>query len=124
MKNESSRDIGRNPRQYSDESDLTAHANLEHAYLLEHGIAQFNRILTSDFTILPLIAARSDCIALVPRSVARLFTRNLPLRIGPSALPIPDLKLVMVFETRRREEPELVWLRAVLKRCLTASLAG
>ena len=104
--------------------DLTAHASLEHAYLLEHGMSQFNRILTSDFTILPLIAARSDCVALVPRSVARLFTRKLPLQIGPSPLPVPDLELVMVFESRRRQEPELAWLRGLLKRCLGVSLAN
>jgi len=104
--------------------DLTAHASLEHAYLLEHGISQFNRILTSDFTILPLIVARSDCVALVPRSVARLFTSKLPLQIGPSPLPVPDLELVMVFESRRRHEPELAWLRDLLKRCLSVSLAN
>jgi LysR family nod box-dependent transcriptional activator len=104
--------------------DLKAHASLEHAYLLEHGISQFNRILTSDFTILPLIAARSDCIALAPRSVARLFTRNLPLQVRPSPLPVPDLDLVMVFESRRREEPELAWLRELVKRCLSVALAS
>jgi LysR family nod box-dependent transcriptional activator len=104
--------------------DLAAHASLEHAYLLEHGISQFNRILTSDFTILPLIAARSDCIALVPRSVARLFTRNLPLQVRPSPLPVPDLELVMVFESRRRQEPELAWLRDLVKGCLSVALAS
>jgi len=102
--------------------DLAAHASLEHAYLIEHGVTQFNRILTSDFTVLPLIAARSDCIVLAPRSLARLAARGLPLQIGPSPLPVPDLDLVMVFLGRRRDEPELGWLRGLLRRCAAASL--
>lgn len=104
--------------------DLVAHASLEHAYLIQNGVSQFNRILTSDFAVLPLIAARSDCIVLAPRSLARLAARGLPLRIGPSPLPVPDLELMMVFPRRRGDEPELGWLRAVLKRCIDASLAG
>jgi len=104
--------------------DLAAHASLEHAYLLEQGVPQFNRILTSDFTVLPLIAARSDCIVLAPRSLARLAARGLPLQIGPSPLPVPDLDLVMVFLGRRRDEPELGWLRSLLRRCAAASLGS
>lgn len=102
--------------------DLTAHASLEHAYLLEHRVNQFNRILTSDFTVLPLIAAQSDCIVLAPRSLAVLASRGLPLQIGPSPLPVPDLDLVMVFLARREAEPELSWLRDLLRRCVAHSL--
>jgi DNA-binding transcriptional LysR family regulator len=102
--------------------DITAHASLEHAYLLEHGVPQFNRILTSDFTVLPLIAAQSDCIVLAPRSLARLAVRGWPLQIGPSPLPVPDLELVMVFLSRRSGEPELNWLRRLVSRCIMAAL--
>lgn len=102
--------------------DLTAHASLEHAYLIEHQVAQFNRILTSDFTVLPLIAARSDCIVLAPRSLARLAARGFPLQIGECPLPVPDLELVMVFLARRETEPELNWLRRLLRRCVINSL--
>jgi LysR family nod box-dependent transcriptional activator len=102
--------------------DLAAHASLEHAYLLEHRVPQFNRILTSDFTVLPLIAARSDCIVLAPRSLARLAVGNLPLQIGESPLPAPDLDLVMTFLARRRDEPELAWLCGLLRRCVATSL--
>lgn len=102
--------------------DLAAHASLEHAYLLEYDVPQFNRILTSDFTILPLIAARSDCIVLAPRSLGRLAVGSLPLQIGESPLPVPDLELVMTFLARRRDEPELAWLRGLLRRCVAASL--
>lgn len=103
--------------------DLIAHASLEHGYLIQHGIEQFNRVLTSDFSVLPLIASRSDCIVLAPRSLARLAASSLALRIAPSPLPIPDLELVMVWSRRRSDDPELTWLRKLLKRCVAASLA-
>lgn len=103
--------------------DLVAHASLEHGYLIEHGVEQFNRVLTSDFAVLPLIASRSDCVVLAPRSLARLAARSLPLRIAPSPLPVPDLELVMVWSRRRSEDLELAWLRELLKRCVATSLA-
>lgn len=103
--------------------DLVAHASLEHGYLLEHEVDQFNRILTSDFTILPLIAAQSDCLALVPRSLGRLAVRTLPLRMAASPLPIADLELVMAFARGRRDDPELAWFRALLKRCAAETQA-
>lgn len=97
--------------------DLNIHASLEHTYLIDHDVPQFNRILTSDFLILPLIAAGSDCIVLAPRSLALLAARVLPLQIGACPLPIPDLDLMMLMLRRRKDEPELAWLRGVLKRC-------
>ena len=100
--------------------DLVTHASLEHAYLIEHQTPQFNRILTSDFTVLPFVVANSDCIALTPRSLARLMASNLPLRIAPSPLPFPDLDMVMVWLRRRQAEAELGWLRGLLKRCVSA----
>lgn len=104
--------------------DLEAHASLEHGYLLGANIEQFNRIYTSDFTALPLIAARSDCIALAPRSLATLAAQALPLRIMPSPLPVPDLELVMIWRRRQADDPELAWLRQVLKRCVQAIARG
>jgi DNA-binding transcriptional LysR family regulator len=103
--------------------DLEAHASLEHRYLAENALAQFNRIRTSDFMVLPLIAARSNCIVLVPRSVARLAARTLSLRMATPPLPFPDLELVMVWLNRREHEPQLTWLRGVLTRFVAASLA-
>ncbi|NWH07458.1 MAG: LysR family transcriptional regulator [Alphaproteobacteria bacterium] len=104
--------------------DVTAHASLEHGYLIEQGISQFNRIQTSDFRILPLIAARSDCIVLVPQSVARMALRAMPLIAAPPPLPIPDLELVMIWLRARSEEAELAWLRDRLKKCIALSVAG
>lgn len=97
--------------------DLDVHASLEHGYLQEHGLSQFDRVLTSDFTVLPLIAAASDCLALLPASLARTVTANLNLQVVPAPLPVPDLELVMIWLGRRTQEPEMAWLRGVLRDC-------
>jgi DNA-binding transcriptional LysR family regulator len=104
--------------------DLEAHASLEYAYLMREGVRQFNRILTSDFAVLPLIAARSNCVVLAPRSIARLFVHSLPLRIMPSPLPVPDLELMMVWRRDQAENPELVWLRALVARCIGETIGS
>lgn len=102
--------------------DLNMHASLEHGYLIEHGIDQFNRLLVSNFTALPYIAATSDCIALVPLSVAREAMRSLSLRAGPPPLPIPDLELVMVWSTRRANDEALAWLRNLVRRSIAKAI--
>lgn len=100
--------------------DLDVHASLEQSYLQEHALTQFDRVLTSDFTILPLIAAASDCLALVPASLAKLSVANLGLQAVPPPLPVPDLDLVMIWLRRRDADPEVAWLRAALHRCAAA----
>ncbi|CAN7370851.1 LysR family transcriptional regulator [Phenylobacterium sp. LjRoot164] len=100
--------------------DLDVHASLEHAYLLENGIGQFDRLLTSDFSVLPLVAAASDCLTLVPSSLAAAAIRSLPLQSVPSPLPVPDLELVMIWLKRRDADPEIRWLREALRRCAPA----
>lgn len=103
--------------------DIDFHASLEQSYVHHHNLPQFNRIQTSDFTILPLIAAQSDCIVLVPRSVARLTPASLGLQIATCPLPIPDLELVMLWHRRRDAEPEIAWLKHIVKRAVLTSLA-
>ncbi|NDU78342.1 hypothetical protein GWI34_38005 [Actinomadura sp. DSM 109109] len=62
--------------------------------------------------------SQSDCVALVPRSIANLAARSLPITITPSPIPVPDLAMVAVWNRRRHDEPELTWLRALLRRSL------
>jgi len=100
--------------------DLDVHASLEHGYLLESGVTQFDRLLTSDFTILPLVAAATGCLTLVPASLAAGAVDTLPLQAVPSPLPVPDLELVMIWLKRRDGDPEIRWLRDALRRCASA----
>jgi LysR family transcriptional regulator, nod-box dependent transcriptional activator len=104
--------------------DIGFHGSLEHNYLFQQGLRQFDQIQTSDFTILPLIASRTDCIVLTPRSVARLVAGVLPVQIGPCPLPIPDLDLVMLWNARRGMDPDIQWLKALVKRSIVDWLTG
>ena len=96
--------------------NLDIAASIEQAFIDENRIGQFNRMLTSDFTILPLIAAASDLIVLVPESLAQIAVRTLPLRIVPCPIPIPELKLWSIWDRRRDDDESLVWLRALVRR--------
>lgn len=98
--------------------DLGFHASLEHNYLYQQEIRQFDQVQISDFTLLPLIASRTDCLVLTPRSVARLVAGALPVQIGPCPLPIPDLDLVMLWSARRGYEPDIIWLKSLVKRSI------
>ncbi len=98
--------------------DLDAHASLEQAYLQEHRVDQFQRILSANFSLLPLIVASSDCLALIPDSLARLMAPLYKLRVLPCPLAVPDLDLVTIWHRRRDGDADLAWLRATLKRCV------
>ena len=102
--------------------DMEVHASIEHAWLMENGAEQFDRIQTSDFNILPMIAAGSDCLVLVPRSLAHIAVAAMPLRMVPAPIPVPDLELVMIWNRRRESDPELTWLRDLIRRCAVVAI--
>jgi DNA-binding transcriptional LysR family regulator len=61
---------------------------------------------------------------LIPRSVARLVAGVLPVQIGPCPLPIPDLDLVMLWNARRGVDPDIQWLKALVKRSIVDWLSS
>lgn len=97
--------------------DFDVHASLEQFHLSETGIRQFERILTSSFCTLPLIAATGSCLALLPESMARTAAQTLPLKIVPSPIQMPKLDLIMATHQRRVDDEGLAWLQSALKRC-------
>lgn len=97
--------------------DFDVHASLEQFYLNEAGIRQFERVLTSSFCSLPLIAATSNCLTLLPESMARSASETLPLRVVRSPIEMPPLELIMVWHKRREDDEALKWLASALTRC-------
>lgn len=97
--------------------DFDVHASLEQFHLNETGIRQFERVLTSSFCTLPMIAATGSCLALLPESMARIAIETLPLRMAPNPIEMPKLELIMVTHKRRTDDEALNWLAATLKRC-------
>lgn len=100
--------------------DIDLHASLEQSFLASHGLDQFDRVSVSEFGTLAHIVDQTDCIALLPASLARMVVPSLPLRTVPAPLPVPDLELVMVWLGQRDRSREIEWLRAALHRCVAA----
>lgn len=96
--------------------DFDIHASLEQFHLGETGTEQFDRILTSSFSTLPSIVANSDCLALLPESMARAAVKSLPLRFVEAPIEMPPLELVMVWHRRRDRDASMAWLTAALIR--------
>lgn len=96
--------------------DFDIHASLEQFHLGEAGILQFDRILTSSFSTLASIVANSDCLALLPESIARIAAISQPIRYVDAPIDLPPLDLVMVCHRRRENEPGMIWLIDAMKR--------
>lgn len=90
--------------------DFDVHASLEQFHLGETGTRQFDRILTSSFSTLPLIVANSDCLALLPESMARLARQHLPITYVDAPIEMPPLDLMMVWHRRREHDLGMAWL--------------
>ncbi|MDE2411365.1 MAG: LysR family transcriptional regulator [Sphingomonadales bacterium] len=103
--------------------DFDVPASLEQFHLGETGIHQFDRILTSSFSSLPFIVANSDCLALLPRSMARLARRHLPIDYVDAPIEMPALDLVMVWHRRREHDLGMTWLVEALRESGTSAMA-
>lgn len=97
--------------------DFDVHASLEQFHLGESGTRQFDRMLTSSFSTLASIVATSDCIALLPESMARIAQSSLPIRFIDAPIPMPPLELVMVYNRRREHDAGMNWLIDAIQRC-------
>lgn len=97
--------------------DFDIHASLEQFHLGETRTRQFDRLLTSSFSTLASIVANSDCLALLPESMAKTAASTLPIQYVDAPIPMPPLELVLVHHRRREQDAGLVWMIDALKRC-------
>lgn len=100
--------------------DLDVQASVEALHLREQGLRQVERLICADFSTLPLIVAASDCLAIVPSSVAHLFA-HLPIRAVRPPIDVPPMELVAAWHRRREDDPPLAWLRGAVSRALSPS---
>ena len=96
--------------------NLDTPGSVEHGYMEAQRLNQFDRLLSSDITVLPLVAAASDLIVLVPQSVADLATKRSDLVILPCPIDIPELEIWSFWNRHREEDTDIVWLRGIIKR--------
>lgn len=103
--------------------DYDIHASLEQFHLGETGATQFDRMLTSSFSTLPMIVANSDCLALLPESMARAAKTSLPIDYVASPIEMPPMELVMVLHRRRERDRGMVWLVDALHQSAAKAVA-
>jgi len=75
------------------------------------GRLQPDQLRVSQFTLLPLMVAQSDAIALVQRHVANWFADHIPIDIFELPIPFPELDVCAFWSAIQRNDPMHQWLR-------------
>lgn len=63
------------------------------------------------FLVAPLVVAGSDAIATMPEGLARQLAASLRLRVLPTPLELPPLRIAMAWHERLRRDAGHAWLR-------------
>jgi LysR family transcriptional regulator, nod-box dependent transcriptional activator len=71
--------------------------------------------VTMNFTSVPQLLIGTNMIALMHGQLARLFERQLPLRILPSPFAMPRLVEVIQWHKYRDKDPGRIWLHQLLR---------
>lgn len=78
-------------------------------------IHQNNQVFMPYFTLLPQIVAWTNLIAVVPKSLADYYSRSLPIVAFQPPFQMPVLELAMIWTQKRTADPDLKWLRSIIK---------
>ena len=73
------------------------HASVEIETLRNLGLQQHNQILLQEFTLLPMIVARTRNIAVIPETIAAMYAEILPIRILTPPIKFAPVRLVMAW---------------------------
>ena len=90
------------------------------AHLSKAGIRRNIVLQTSHYMSVPSLIEHSDLIAVLPRTVANLYTDNLNVRIVEPPLDIPRYDLKQYWHARFHEAPRSVWLRRLIMEIFNA----
>jgi DNA-binding transcriptional LysR family regulator len=82
--------------------------------LSDQGLGRRVVLRTPHFLVAPLVVARTDLIATLPRGVATTFAEILPLKVYPPPLDAPGFPIQMVWHARTHEQAPHQWLRRVI----------
>ncbi|WP_374413512.1 LysR family transcriptional regulator [Novosphingobium colocasiae] len=74
-----------------------------------------DQIQVSQFTLLPMMVAGSDAVAMVQRHVANWFAAFLPIALHELPIPFPQLEVCAFWSSFHRNDPIHAWLRAELQ---------
>lgn len=87
---------------------------IEANYLQSIGITRHVTFSVPQFLSLPQLVVGTDRIATVPRRLALLAAKTLPIRIVTPEIDFPPIEEVVQWHTHREHDPGLLWLRDVL----------
>lgn len=95
------------------------HVSVEQSHLAAHGYQQHDRILMSNYLLLPMVVATTGCLSLVPLSIAQQACQIHPIQYVKPPIDFPNFELVMAWHERDIDKPSISWLREILKRCVS-----
>jgi DNA-binding transcriptional LysR family regulator len=109
-------------------------AELEHIVVSRRGIArgpidaalEAKRLSRTVIAVLPsfaaalAMAAQSDCVAIVPRRLASVFSSGAGLELFEIPVPIPTVDVRQIWHHRLTDDPTHQWLRSCVRRAVTA----
>lgn len=90
-----------------------AHAIIDR-YLARNRIRRADTLRVPAFSVLPMIAAKTDLLAIIPSRLADAFAAHARVRILPTPVPIPAFDISMFWHARYHHDPTIGWLRKVL----------
>jgi LysR family transcriptional regulator, nod-box dependent transcriptional activator len=93
-----------------------AHASVEQATLADLNLVQNDKFIVANFTILPrLVTAVDQSVAVVPEALARLWEKDLPIRIFRPPIDFPEHNLILLWARTHDRDPAVIWLRQTLR---------
>ena len=87
---------------------------IEEWFMSEYGCKRRLEVITHDFNTLPQLVIGTQRVATVHGRLARLYARNLPLRIVPPPVNLPAMQEYMSWHRSLDRDPVLAWLRGKL----------
>lgn len=75
------------------------------------GLERRIHCVVAHFSVAPHVVARTDCVLTVPERIARVFARNLGLRIIEPPLRLPSTPLRVYWHGSTHHDPGNRWLR-------------
>lgn len=92
-------------------SDGSRSQEMYESYLAEQGIERNIVLQMSHYMSMSSIIERSDLIAVVPRTVARIYEKQAAVRMIEPPVEIPPYSLRHHWHARTQKDPRHVWLR-------------
>jgi DNA-binding transcriptional LysR family regulator len=90
---------------------------IERQYMRDMNLNRATRISTSSNQSLLAIVAKSDCLAIVPLTMAKLGKKQYPIQIFKTPMNLPDIKWVVAWHERITDSPLNHWTLEAIFRC-------